>query len=184
MGVAVWLCQNHMYIHPWTCVCAHPHPISCRSRLAGSDAAGSGSEFLLRAEFDIIPMPWDWPAEVNYHEARAFLNWKGTQDGKTYRMPTVSSPRTRTVTVALYRRRRALVHTRCDVLSFVGFFSLRVLVYPGGRVPHVPCRAQRLRPCHDGPRFRCVSPLSLPSPVWAARAITYHFPCPPRFLEC
>ncbi len=31
------------------------------------------------------------------------------------------------------------------------------------------CRAQRVRPCHDGPRFRCVSPLSLvPSPVWAA----------------
>ena len=69
-------------------------PTSCRLPLAGSEAAGSGSEFLLRAEFDIIPMPWDWPAEVNYHEARAFLNWKGTQDGKAYRMPTVSSPRT------------------------------------------------------------------------------------------
>jgi hypothetical protein len=34
-------------------------------------------------------MPWDWPVEVNYHEARAFLNWKGANDGKVYRMPTV-----------------------------------------------------------------------------------------------
>jgi len=54
----------------------------------GSAAAGTGSEFMLRAEFDILPMPWDWPVEVNYHEARAFLNWKGANDGKVYRMPT------------------------------------------------------------------------------------------------
>jgi hypothetical protein len=97
-------------------MCVFVSPTSCRLPLAGSEAAGSGSEFLLRAEFDIIPMPWDWPAEVNYHEARAFLNWKGTQDGKTYRMPTVSAPRPCTATVTLYRRRRALVHTRIHEL--------------------------------------------------------------------
>ena len=22
-------------------------------------------------------MPWDWPVEVNYHEAKAFCRWKG-----------------------------------------------------------------------------------------------------------
>lgn len=27
--------------------------------------------------WDIRDMPWDWPAEVNYHEARAYCNWKG-----------------------------------------------------------------------------------------------------------
>ncbi len=31
-----------------------------------------------------IPMPWDWPVLVNYHEAKAFCNWK--KDG--YRLPT------------------------------------------------------------------------------------------------
>ena len=28
-------------------------------------------------------MPWDWPVDANYHEARAFCAWKG-QD---YRLP-------------------------------------------------------------------------------------------------
>jgi len=29
------------------------------------------------AMWDIRDMPWDWPAEVNFHEAKAFCNWKG-----------------------------------------------------------------------------------------------------------
>ena len=33
--------------------------------------------------FDVISMPWDWPAEVNYHEAKAFCTWKGNG----YRLP-------------------------------------------------------------------------------------------------
>ncbi len=40
------------------------------------------------AASQIIDMPWDWPVEVNYHEARAFLNWKGARECKVYRMPT------------------------------------------------------------------------------------------------
>lgn len=27
--------------------------------------------------FDEVDMPWDWPVEVNYHEAKAFCKWKG-----------------------------------------------------------------------------------------------------------
>lgn len=54
----------------------------------GHELAGSGKEFKYRAMFDIIDMPWDWPVEVNYLEARAFLNWKQEQDGAVYRMPT------------------------------------------------------------------------------------------------
>lgn len=33
-------------------------------------------------------MPWSWPAEVNYHEANAFCNWKREQSGEPYRLPT------------------------------------------------------------------------------------------------
>ena len=29
-------------------------------------------------------MPWDWPVDVNYHEAKAFCSWKGPD----YRLPT------------------------------------------------------------------------------------------------
>ena len=29
-------------------------------------------------------MPWDWPVDVNYHEAKAFCKWMGAE----YRLPT------------------------------------------------------------------------------------------------
>jgi len=47
-----------------------------------------GKEFKLRALFSIIDMPWDWPVEVNYLEAKAFCRWKSAQDGVKYRLPT------------------------------------------------------------------------------------------------
>merc|ERR1712113_689579 len=33
-------------------------------------------EYFLRVINKVIPMPWSWPAEVNYLEAKAFCNWK------------------------------------------------------------------------------------------------------------
>lgn len=41
-----------------------------------------------RTMVEIIDMPWNWPVEVNYLEAKAFCNWKSRQTGKTLRMPT------------------------------------------------------------------------------------------------
>jgi putative 4-mercaptohistidine N1-methyltranferase len=35
-----------------------------------------------------VPMCWDWPVEVNYHEAAAFCQWLSQQQGKTIRLPT------------------------------------------------------------------------------------------------
>jgi 5-histidylcysteine sulfoxide synthase len=37
-------------------------------------------EYELRTIFDIIPMPWNWPVEVNFHEAEAYCHWKNGQD--------------------------------------------------------------------------------------------------------
>ena len=42
----------------------------------------------LRLMLEEVPMPWDWPVEVNYHEAKAFCNWKSTQTGESIRLPT------------------------------------------------------------------------------------------------
>ena len=44
--------------------------------------------YRLRLVAEEIDMPWNWPVEVNYLEAKAFCNWKSAQTGKTYRLPT------------------------------------------------------------------------------------------------
>ena len=42
----------------------------------------------LRLMIEEIPMAWDWPVEVNYHEAKAFCNWKKSETGMAVRLPT------------------------------------------------------------------------------------------------
>ena len=49
-------------------------------------AAGDGYRY--RSMTRVIDMPWDWPVDVNYLEAKAFCNWKSAQTGKSIRLPT------------------------------------------------------------------------------------------------
>lgn len=65
-------------------------------------AAGTDPAWKLRTMFEIVPVPWDWPVEVNYLEAAAFLRWKAHNENAAaaaaggapcksrvaYRMPT------------------------------------------------------------------------------------------------
>lgn len=44
--------------------------------------------FKLRLMTEVVDMPWDWPAEVNYHEAKAFCNWLARETGEKIRLPT------------------------------------------------------------------------------------------------
>ncbi|MRT92882.1 5-histidylcysteine sulfoxide synthase [Ancylomarina sp. 16SWW S1-10-2] len=47
-----------------------------------------GDNWRLRCMLKEIAMPWNWPVEVNYLEAKAFCNWKSAKTGKKLRMPT------------------------------------------------------------------------------------------------
>ncbi|ACH37086.1 protein 3-oxoalanine-generating enzyme family protein and SAM-dependent methyltransferase [Citrifermentans bemidjiense Bem] len=42
----------------------------------------------LRTMLEIIDLPWNWPVEVNYLEAKAFCNWLSAKSGKSIRLPT------------------------------------------------------------------------------------------------
>jgi len=42
----------------------------------------------LRLMTELVAMPWDWPVDVNYHEAKAFCNWKAEKSGEPVRLPT------------------------------------------------------------------------------------------------
>lgn len=49
-----------------------------------------GDGYRYRSMLEVTDMPWDWPAEINYHEAKAFCNWKSEATGTHVRMPTES----------------------------------------------------------------------------------------------
>ncbi|MBN2216036.1 MAG: 5-histidylcysteine sulfoxide synthase [Pirellulales bacterium] len=44
--------------------------------------------YCFRTMAQIIDMPWNWPVEVNYLEAKAFCNWLAQTSGKSIRLPT------------------------------------------------------------------------------------------------
>jgi len=46
------------------------------------------AEYYQRNLASVIPLPLNWPAEVNYLEAKAFCHWKTEQTGKFIRLPT------------------------------------------------------------------------------------------------
>lgn len=37
-------------------------------------------QYQLRLCFDIVPMQWSWPVDVNYHEAKAYSLWRSEKD--------------------------------------------------------------------------------------------------------
>ncbi len=47
-------------------------------------------QYKLRTLFHIVPMPWSWPVEVNFHEAKAYCAWRAEQAGENvpYRLIT------------------------------------------------------------------------------------------------
>jgi 5-histidylcysteine sulfoxide synthase/putative 4-mercaptohistidine N1-methyltranferase len=46
------------------------------------------NDYRLRCVAEEIAMPWDWPVELNYLEAKAFCNWKSATTGKSLRLPS------------------------------------------------------------------------------------------------
>jgi len=46
------------------------------------------AEYYQRNLASVMPLPLNWPAEVNYLEAKAFCHWKSEQTGKFIRLPT------------------------------------------------------------------------------------------------
>ena len=48
----------------------------------------SDSGYRYRSMLEELPLPLDWPVDVNYHEAKAFCNYKSEKLGKAIRLPT------------------------------------------------------------------------------------------------
>jgi len=48
----------------------------------------AGDGWRLRTMASEIPLPWNWPVEVNQLEAKAFCTWKAARSGTPIRLPT------------------------------------------------------------------------------------------------
>lgn len=46
------------------------------------------NQWHLRLMTEEVAIPWNWPVDVNYHEAKAFCNWKKSVSGLAVRLPT------------------------------------------------------------------------------------------------
>ena len=47
-----------------------------------------GDTWKLRLMTEVVPMPWNWPVEVNCLEAKAFCRWMTSVTGRNHRLPT------------------------------------------------------------------------------------------------
>ena len=83
-------------------------PVATASSATGRKPAGNGARstnvkwptfwmpdgpaglhrYRLRTCSETIAMPWNWPVEVNHHEARAYCAWCAEQEGVPYRLPS------------------------------------------------------------------------------------------------
>jgi len=63
----------------WKSFAKARHPLFWRKK---------GDNYQLRLVFEEIDMPWNWPVEVNYLEAKAFCNWKTEKTGLPIRLMT------------------------------------------------------------------------------------------------
>lgn len=53
-----------------------------------ADGPAGLHRYRLRTIFAIVDMPWDWPAEVNHHEAKAYCAWRSARDHAPFRLLT------------------------------------------------------------------------------------------------
>jgi 5-histidylcysteine sulfoxide synthase/putative 4-mercaptohistidine N1-methyltranferase len=52
------------------------------------DGPSGSHRYRLRTIFSIEPMQWDWPAVVNYYEAKAYCAWRNEQEpSQTFKLP-------------------------------------------------------------------------------------------------
>ncbi len=63
----------------WKCYKKAEHPTFWRQQ---------DNQWLYRTMTREINMPWSWPADVNYLEAKAFCNWLAARTGEPIRLPT------------------------------------------------------------------------------------------------
>ena len=116
-----------------------------------------GEDWWLRCMTEEIPMPWDWPVEVNYLEAHAFCNWKGHETGRPIRLPSEDEYlRLRDHTDALSHQSEANINlqqyassTPVNRFETGDFFDVVGNVWQWTQTPIYPYEGFKVHPLYD-----------------------------------
>lgn len=111
----------------------------------------------LRCMTEEIPMPWNWPVEVNYLEAAAFCRWKAKQTGKPIRLPSEDEYlRLRDQTDALNHQASANINLQqyassvpVDQCEMKGFYDVVGNVWQWTMTPIYPFDGFKVHPLYD-----------------------------------
>jgi 5-histidylcysteine sulfoxide synthase/putative 4-mercaptohistidine N1-methyltranferase len=119
------------------------------------------NDWYLRLMTEEVPMPWDWPVEVNYHEAKAFCNWKTAMTKQPVRLPTEDEwyrlyDATGLGEVPLDRKANGNLHldyyvSSCPVTEFAHgeFFDIVGNVWQWTETPTYPFEGFDVHPLYD-----------------------------------
>jgi len=120
-----------------------------------------GERWRLRLMLEEVPMPWDWPVEVNYHEAKAFCHWLAARREAPVRLPSEDEwqrlydlaglaevPSERAVEANLHLDHWA---SACPVTHFAhgDFYDLVGNVWQWSETPTYPFDGFRVHPLYD-----------------------------------
>ena len=120
-----------------------------------------GDAWRLRLMLEEVNMPWDWPVEVNYHEAKAYCNWLAARTGQSVRLPTEDEwyrlydlngldevPAERAAEANLHLDHQA---SSCPVNRFAQgeFFDIAGNVWQWTETPTYPFDGFRVHPLYD-----------------------------------
>lgn len=111
----------------------------------------------LRCMTEEIPMPWNWPVEVNYLEAAAFCRWKAKLTGKPIRLPSEDEYlRLRDQTQGLGFYDRANINLQqyassvpVDQCEMNGFYDVVGNVWQWTMTPIHPFEGFKVHPLYD-----------------------------------
>lgn len=111
----------------------------------------------LRCMTEEVPMPWNWPVEVNFLEAAAFCRWKSEQTGLPIRLPSedeyvrlydVTQARTFSAQ-ANWNLQQFASSTPVDQNGMNGFYDVVGNVWQWTQTPIYPFDGFKVHPLYD-----------------------------------
>lgn len=111
----------------------------------------------LRCMTDEIPMPWDWPVEVNFLEATAFCNWKSHHSGQPIRLPSEDeylhlrqhTQADQSIELANINLQQFASSTPIDQHQTAGFYDVIGNVWQWTQTPIYPYEGFKVHPLYD-----------------------------------